>query len=395
MTAITAGAPAGARMGRARVAVSLAFLAFGTQLGLWFAHLPVVAARLALQPGQIGLALLSIGVIGLVMQPLAGLAIVRFGSRRTAMLLLPAFIVTIGFLINSPTVPLFFVFAALVGLVGTPANIANNTLASEFEKLHGRPIMSMFHGFFSLGGLVGSLLGGLLISQGWGNGQGAIVVDLVLLAVGLWATSRALDIAPQPRLPAQGPRFALPVAALLGICFLAFVCNLIEGSVGDWGALYLATVKLSGPAVAASGYAMFSVAMTILRFAGGPIVERLGRRTLITGGGVIMAVGLLVVVLAPWPLLSAMGFLVVAVGASNISPVLTSASANTPGVAPSVGIGALATSMTLGLLAGPPIIGFVAQAWGLGVGLMLVAAMGVVVAVGAAVRRWDAVAVPA
>jgi MFS family permease len=384
-----------ARMRRARVAVSLAFLAFGTQLGLWFAHIPAVAKRLALEPARLGLGILSIGVIGLVMQSVAGIAIARFGSRRTTIVLLPAFVLTETLLINTPSQPLFFVFAALVGLVSMPANVGNNTMAAEFERLHERPVMSSFHGFFSVGGLVGSLLGGALIAAGYGDGGGAIVVGIVLLFVSLWATVNSLEVAPEPEEPGEGPRFAIPAVSILGICLLVFCSTLIEGSVGDWSALYLDTIKHADPALAASGYTMFSVAMAVVRFAGGPIVERLGRRALIVVGGSMMAAGMLIVVLAPWPLVSALGFLVVAIGASNISPIVTSAAANTPGVAPSIGVAAITTFMTLGLFAGPPAIGFIAQAWDLGIGFGFLALLGGIVAVGAAIRRWDPAAVPA
>lgn len=378
-----------ARMRRARVAVSLAFLAFGTQLGLWFAHIPEVAKRVTLEPARLGLGILSIGVIGLVMQPVAGVAIARFGSRRTTFVLLPAFVLTETLLINAPSQPAFFVFAALVGLVSMPANVGNNTMAAEFERLHGRPVMSSFHGFFSVGGLIGSLLSEALIAAGYGDGRGAIVVGIVLLFVSLWATASSLEVPPEPRQRGEGPRFAIPTVAILGICLLIFCSTLIEGSVGNWSALYLGTIKHADPALAASGYTMFSVAMAVVRFAGGPVVERLGRRGLIVAGGCLMAAGMLIVVLAPWPLVSALGFLVVAVGASNISPILTSAAANMPGVAPSIGVAALTTFMILGLFAGPPTIGFIAQAWDLGIGFGFLALLGVMVAIGAAIRRAD------
>jgi MFS family permease len=379
----------GARMRKARVAVSLAFFAFGTQLGLWFAHIPEVARRLALEPAQLGLGILGIGVIGLMMQPVAGLAIARIGARRTTIVLLPAFVIAETLLIAAPSQPLFFVFAALVGLAGMPANVGINTMAAEFEHRRGRAVMSSFHGFFSVGGLLGSLLGGALIAYHHGDGRGAFVVGTAMLFVSLWATANALEVVPEPHEARGGPRFAIPPPAVLGICLLVFCTTLIEGSVGDWSALYLDTIKRADPALAASGYTLFSVAMAVVRFAGGPVVERLGPRALIVGGGSLMATGMLIVVLSPWPLISALGFLVVAVGASNIVPILTSAAANTPGVAPSIGVAALTTFMTLGLFAGPPAIGFIAQVWGLGIAFGLLALIGVIVAVSAATRRWD------
>lgn len=382
------------RMRRARVAVSLAFFAFGTQLGLWFAHIPEVTRRLALEPAQLGLGILGMGVIGLVMQPVAGLAIARLGSRRTTIALLSAFVIAVTLLIGAPSRPLFFVFAASVGLVAMPANIGMNTLAAEFEHRHGRAVMSSFHGFFSVGGLVGSLLGGTLVAADHGDGRGALVVGIAMLSASLWATANALDVAPGPREPRSGPRFAIPPPAVLRICLLVFCTALIEGSVGDWSALYLDTIKHADPALAASGYTLFSVAMALVRFAGGSIVERIGPRTLIAGGGALMATGMLIVVLSPSALIGAFGFVVVAIGASNIVPILTSAAASTPGVAPSIGVAALTTFMTLGLFAGPLAIGFIAQAWDLGIAFYFLAAIGCVVAGGAAIGRWDPAATP-
>jgi MFS family permease len=388
-TTATTSPYSGDRMRLARVAVAAQMLAFGTQLGIWFAHLPVVVARLDLEPGPLSIGLLSIGVIGLLMQPFAGLATARFGARRTAMVLLPLVPIAATILINAPSQPMFFIGCILIGLVGSPSNVATNVLAAEWERFHGRPVMSSFHGFFSLGGLVGSLLGGAIIGAGLGDGRGAALAGVLLILLALWATINALNTPPAPAQPRTGPRFALPAAALLSICAIAFCCNLIEGSIGDWSGLYLNTIKGADAAFAAGGYAMFSVAMAALRFAGGPIVERLGKKTLIAGGGVVMALGLLIVVLSPWAIGSAIGFLVVAVGAANISPVLTSTAANTPGVPSGIGVAALASAMTLGFLAGPPIIGFIAQLWGLGWGLAFVALLGVLVAGGATGRRWD------
>lgn len=386
-------------MRRARIAVSLAFLAFGTQTGLWFAHIPEVVRRLQLDPAGLSLAILSMSAIGIVSQPLAGLAIARLGSRPMAIGLLAAYAIMATLLIAAPSRPLFYVLAALTGLVAMPANVANNTLASEFERLHGRPVMSSFHGFFSVGGLSGALLGGMLVAAERADpgGGGLWLACIGILAVSLWSTTNALPIAPtapeSSAAPGRTPRFLPPKRAMLGLCLLVFCTALIEGSVGDWSALYLETAKNAGPALAAGGYGLFSVAMAVMRFAGGAMIERLGPGIMLVGGGGLMALGFSVVVLAPWPMVSALGFMVVAIGASNIVPILTSAAANTPGVPAGVGVATLTTSMTFGLFAGPIAIGLFAQVWGFGAAFVSLAAVGGLVMIAAiAVRRpWQAV----
>jgi fucose permease len=378
---------ASADMRRARIAVSLAFLVFGTQIGLWFAQIPELVRRLALEPAQLSLGIVVMSGAGLMMQPFAGLAISRFGGRRVGMLLLPAFVVASTLLIAAPSRPLFFVFAALTGLFGMPANVGINTIASEFERRHGRPAMSFFHGFFSVGGMLGSVLGGALLAVGLAGGSLAFGLGICLCAAAFRGTAHALAIPPEPR--PSGGGFRVPVsAATIGIGLLALCTAVIEGAVGDWSALYLDTAKSAGPALAAGGYALFSVAMAAMRFAGGRIVETLGADLVLVAGGALIAVGMSVVVLSPWAPLSAFGFLVVALGAANLVPILTGLAANTPGIPPGMGIATVSCFLMSGFFAGPAAIGLLAQIWSLGSAFGLLAGLGVVIAVGAMARGW-------
>jgi MFS family permease len=198
----------------------------------------------------------------------------------------------------------------------------------------------------------------------------------VLLALGIYAAFNLWHSEPAE----QGPKFSLPHPAVLGlglICFLAFAG---EGAVTDWSALYLSSVKNSSLAASASGFAAFSVAMVVCRLAGDPVVARLGGFLTIVGGGVLMAVGMALAILSPWPLLSATGFAIVGIGAANLVPVAFSAAARTPGVSPSIGVAAVTTLAYSGFLVFPPVIGFIANDWGLSAALSIVAIMGLAIA---------------
>lgn len=377
---------------RARLAISLAFALFGVTVGIWFVHVPVVVARLHLEPAMLGLVLLVLGLTGLVVQPLAGILTARIGTRRSALMVLPPLMISILMPILAPTVPMLFLGVIVVGVLANPANIASNTQAAELEALVRKPIMSSFHGFFSLGGMIGSALGGLMIAAGLGDGRGAVLACLCTFPLAIWAALNFLNSPPPAPKPRDAPRFAFPAGALLGLALIAGTANIVEGAVGDWSALYLATVKNAGSAIAASGYAMFSLAMAATRFGGGPAISRLGDRNVLVGGGLLITLGMSIVILSPWPLLSASGFLVVALGCANFSPILVSAAARTPGVAPSISVSAISTAMIAGLLAGPPIIGFIAQGWGLSAGLAFTGVIGLCVALAALLRRWPAIA---
>jgi hypothetical protein len=157
--------------------------------------------------------------------------------------------------------------------------------------------------------------------------------------------------------------------------------------VTDWSALYLTSVKGAAPAAAAAGFALFSLAMAACRLTGDAIVARLGGGTVLIGGGLLIALGLGVALASPWPLVGALGFGILGIGAANIVPVLFSRAARTPGVEPSLGVAAVATLGYSGFLATPPALGLVADAHGLSASLGIVLLMGIAIAVMSAIHR--------
>lgn len=389
----TGGTPTDpARLRLARVAVSYSFLTFGLTLGVWFVHIPIVTARLQLEPAVLGLVLLCAGIGGLLSPLVAGFIIARTGSQLAARIMTVAIALTAPALIYAPSVIVLFVVAPLVGICGGGVNVAANTQGALVEKAYGRPVMSSFHGFFSLGGLVAASIAGSLFAIGWGDGRAALLIAAVLIAGALLIGRFFLPDSGAPATAAgpQGPMFVLPTKSLLTIVLIAFICTLIEGSVGDWGALFLITEKMTTEAVAALGYGMFALAMTLTRFVGNMVVARFGAKATITWGGVLMVVGMTVVVLAPWAIVSAIGFLIVGLGAANVSPVLTSVASRTPGMAPSLSVAMMSSAQATGLLLGPPIIGFVAQGFGLTIALGMTAVLALVIALGPVVRPWAA-----
>ena len=228
---------------RARTAVSVAFSFFGGLAGLWFVHIPVVAERLHLEPAPLGLALLCLGLGSLFFQPVAGMVLRRVGSKPAAMAfhIISLLMVTLAVNAVSPTMLAIVLFCT--GASMGSLNVAINTQASQIELARGRPSMSAFHGFFSLGALVSAGLGGGIIAAGYGGGSGVIVTTLCAVPVVLWASSRDLPVAPVPpnKADSSNPEHAHGIArnltpTLLAIMALAFIGNTVEFSVNDWSA---------------------------------------------------------------------------------------------------------------------------------------------------------------
>lgn len=190
-----------------------------------------------------------------------------------------------------------------------------------------------------------------------------LAAALVLGALALLASSRlqtegAKDLE-------RGPTFALPTRAVLGLGLVAFCVLLGEGAIADWSAVYLREIG-AGPGLAAVGFGAFSSTMAIGRLFGDGISRRLGPVALVRIGGAISTAGLLVFLLAGQPLVALVGLVLVGAGYSNVFPTTISAAGRAPSMSTSSAIAAVTTVGYFALLAGPPLIGFIAEAVTLG-----------------------------
>ena len=374
-----------------RAAILAVFLQLGVFAGAWASALPAVKNGLALSDRAIGLALLSFAAGSITSTLATGTLAARLGARRAIRLGVLATAVSLLLPAAARTLPeLALATAAMGGAMGL-LDIAMNGAAGALEERWGSPLMSSFHGAFSLGGLGGAALGGALAGAGFGaSGQlgiAAAVAGLIgvaaMPALGPDAPAVATDHRATPARP--GRRLfglALPGRRLLGLGVVTAFCFMVEGAMGDWSAIYLDTVAGSGLALASAGYAGFSIAMAGVRFAGDGAVAKLGARAVLVGGGALAGIGLALAVALPVPLVAAFGFALVGLGLGNVAPVAFSAAART-GANPAAGVAPVATVGYAGFLLGPPIIGFLSGAAGLRVALAcLLLATAVVALVG-------------
>ena len=363
-----------------RGAILAVFLQLGLFAGAWAAALPAIKAGLALTDREISLALLSFAGGSIASTIATGRLASRLGTRRVTRLgaiatvltlVLPAFATSLAGLCAATVA-----MGAAMGLL----DVAMNGHAGALEERWGAPLMSSFHGAFSLGGLAGAALGGLLATAGFGAGGQIGVAAAVSGVVGL--AGLPFLGAGAATAPGGGPALALPGRRLLGLGVVAAFCFVVEGAMGDWSAIYLDTVAGSGLALAALGYVGFSITMAGVRFAGDRAVAALGSRAILVGGGLVAGAGLALAVAVPVPIVAALGFGLVGLGLGNVAPVAFSAGARV-GPTPAAGVAPVATVGYAGFLLGPPIIGLLSGIAGLRGALgCLVLATGIVALVG-------------
>jgi predicted MFS family arabinose efflux permease len=347
---------------------------------------PFAKARTGLGTASFGAVLIGLGVGAVAIMPLVSWALGRHGSRRcmAASCVLLTLVLPLLAILSSPLGLALALLCFGFGLGGLDA--AMNAQAVEVEVRSGRPLMSGFHGMFSIGGLTGSLGLTLLLAGGLGVRLGVFIIAAIFAVI--WLTRlRGLLPGVEPRPAAGAPsslRLALHPAVLLigGLCFIGF---LGEGATLDWSALFLHGKGLP-TAYGGIGYAAFSVTMATGRLTGDRLARRWGAVRLLRFSTVVAALGWAAAVLLPGPAAVA-GFALVGLGAANIVPLLFGAAARVPGVPTSVSIPLITALGYAGMLCGPALVGFAASATSLGVALSGVAVLLLVVFAAAGVAR--------
>jgi MFS family permease len=375
-------APA-AGLNAARWSVSTIFLLNGAGIGVWAAHVPLVQARAGIDTGVLGFLLLTIAGGAISAMPLSGWMAGRWGTRAVVVGSGLLFALTSALLMNVGGVVPLFLAAYAFGASNGVLDVAMNANASEVEAARGIPTMSSFHGFFSLGGLVGAALGGLLIGAGFGDGSGALAMSVAIAIVVARCARRLLAVAPAP----HASHFALPRGPALFLGLLGLLCFAVEGALVDWSALLLTERTRVDAASAALGYSAFSVMMAACRFAGDRLVLRFGPLRVMTVGGLGMFAGLMLAVVSTHFWLSALGFALIGLSAANVVPLIFAAAARMPGMSAGGGLATVATLGYAGLLMAPPLIGSIAAHTNIAVALGILSLSGIVIAANARIVK--------
>jgi MFS family permease len=355
----------------ARAAVAIIFALNGVLYGAWAARIAAVSARLELGAGELGVALAFIAAGALIAMPIAGRAANRFGSNPATTVSLILFCVASGLTPAAPSLALLCAACVLMGGAGGALDVTMNVHGVTVEESRGRPILSSFHAAFSAGGLTGALIGAGSAGLGIDVRVQMAVLAAVALIVGVAATRALLpaaaDAVGKRDAGARPPRRIDSRLLLLGV--LAFCCLLCEGAAADWSAVYVDRSLAATAAVAGLAYAAFSVAMVLGRLFGDALTERFGSAALVRGGSVVSAVGLAAALVASAPGAALVGFACLGAGLSIVVPQVFRAAAATGDSGPA--LAAVSTIGYMGFLAGPPLIGAIAELTSLPIALVL------------------------
>lgn len=374
-------------LSRLRTALTVFFALDGFLFAGWVVRIPAIKEQTGSSASDLGLALLGVSAGAVVTMTLTGRLCRRFGSH--AVTVCSAVLLSLSMALpplthSALTLGLvLLVFGAAYGGI----NVAMNSAAVDLVAALRRPVMPGFHAAFSLGGMLGAGLGGLVA-----GGLSPTAHLLTLTGLGLLVTAAAGPVllthpAPDSDDPATGTAPARLTGRTRNLVVLFGVIALCtaygEGAMADWSALHLEQDLHAHPGVAAAGYSLFALAMTAGRLTGTLLLERLGQTRTLVAGGATAAAGMLLGALAPTVWLALLGFAVAGLGLANIFPVAVGRAGALAGPA---GVAAASTLGYGGMLLGPPAIGFLADWFSLPVALTTVAAL----AAGAALIAYGA-----
>lgn len=338
-------------------AARIAFFLPGFAVSTWAPLIPMIKIRLGLEADVLGLLLLCIGVSAFIFMPLTGALVKRFGCRKVMTAssgLMSAIVVLLSCL---PNIWSYALTLVIFGAVMGAADVSMNTNAVIVEKLAGRRILSSMHAFWSIGCFTSAGLFSVLASCGLDVTLiTALHCCIVLLLLAL-CSHHFLSY----KSPGGEKAFVLPRGIVIILGIIACISFLVEGAVMDWSGVLLTEVKHIDIALAGTGYAIFSVAMLVMRLLGDRTVQYLGEQKAAIGGALLTAVGFALVVLADNLYINALAFIVIGVGCANIVPVFYSLLKYQKDMPISAAVTAITSLGYTGVILGPAVLGFIAH----------------------------------
>lgn len=343
-------------------AAAMVFMALSMSFGAFVTRLVEIKVELGLSEASLGTALFFIPLGAATLLPFYSKIISRFGERRITSfsicmmllsMILPSYASDQYMLMGT-----FYLMGLGMGLT----DVSVNAEVAEIEKQKSRVIMSTCHGFFSIGGMLGAVLSSIFISLSIDLSIQMIMIAMVLIIILIPLFKHLIDA---PEHEAKGNSgFEFPSWKVLVFAFIGFCVMMSEGGIADWASIYMKeNLEVIGQ-YAGAGFAGFSLMMAIARFQGDSLHVRFGAKSLVLMGSLIAIIGLALVLLKT-PLWAIIGFSLAGLGYSVIVPILFSTAAKQEGVKPSKGIATVASSGYIGMLAGPVLIGFIGDSYGL------------------------------
>ena len=342
-------------------AARCAFFLAGFTITTWAPMIPVIKERLQIGDNILGLLLLCIGVSAFVFMPIAGILNQKLGCKKMLQINIILFALILIIISSLNNIWSLVIFLLLFGSVMGTIDVTMNINSVIVEKLSKKRIMSSMHAFWSVGCFCSAGLFSILAKQGLDITMISIIHGIIIFIFCLIASPYFLTY--------KGSNNEKPIAIPHGIVILfgilACISFLAEGAIMDWSGIFLTETKNLELSLAGIGYAIFSVAMLIIRFIGDRAVQYIGEEQICVFGALISGLGFLLVVLIDNFYLMPIGFICIGLGSANIVPVLYSLLKNQNDMPINAAVTAITCMGYTGVILGPALLGFIAHGIGI------------------------------
>ena len=358
-----------------RVALGALFFFMGICFASWAARIPDIQAKFQLSEGELGTLLLCLPIGSMLGLPIAGWSVHHYGSRIVILICSFAYALTLPLIGLAPNLWVIAPVLMLFGTLGNIMNISLNTQALGFENLLGKSILASFHGIWSMAGFTGAGLGAGMIFLSFSPAAHYVVVALLSILMILLSQKFVIN---DKRASGEEGGLVLrkPDSLLLRVGLISFLGMMAEGCMFDWSGVYFKKIVEAKPELVSLGYVCFMGAMASGRFVTDKAINRYGKIPVLQVSGILIFLGLLLAVLFPSLYTAALGFLMVGFGVASIVPVAYGIAGRSKLYSPSVALAMVSTLSFFGFLVGPPLIGFIAEAFNLKISFALIAVNG-------------------
>ncbi|MEI8060436.1 MAG: MFS transporter [Ferruginibacter sp.] len=364
-----------------RFAVSVFFFCLGLCFMSWASRIPDFKATLHMNEASLANVLWALPIGQLMTMFFSGRAVTRFGSKnvlRIAIVFYAIALTNIG-LVQHPWQLAMCLF--MLGVCGNMSNISVNTQGINAEALYEKPIMSSFHGVWSLSGFIGATIGSQMVKFNINPYvHFCIISSLVIIMVIVF--NKYLIVTPTSKIAVSFKGIKKPDRLLIKLGIISFCCMSCEGCMFDWSGVYFKeVVKVQGSLVPL-GLMSFMIMMATGRFVGDYLAVKFGRKKMVQLGGILVFSGMLFAVIFPYIITATIGFLIVGFGTSSIIPLLYSTVGRAKlKTAKGIALATVSSIGFLGFLIGPPLIGYIAQLAGLQYSFIIMACLGLGVSI--------------
>ena len=365
-----------------RLAIALFFFSHGFILSSWASRIPNIKTYLSISDAELGTLLLLMPIGQISTMPMSAKIISKYGSKNIVQfgfLIYPLILLIIGL---STSYFQLAICLFLFGVAGNLCNIAINTQGVELESMMYKPMMSSFHGAWSISGFLGALVALLMLNLNLTITVHFLVVLLFVLVIWILNFRFLIHTTPSKNIEKEsGSIFKYLDKTLVQLGIIGFLSMAIEGAMFDWSGVYFQDIVKAPEQLIILGYTSFVLTMATGRFLGDYLIVKFGRKKVIQMSGIFMTSGLLLSVFSVNLIVCTLAFMMVGLGGSCSVPTVYGVTGKRNKVNASISLTLVSTIAFLGFLIGPPAIGFISDLFDLRYSFMLFSIFGIIMVV--------------